>query len=51
MTGWAVAVVIILVLCFIIPFVFLFLNYRQHIKYDIGARKKSGWKLFFMPPK
>lgn len=47
----AVTLVFIIIFCFVIPFVFLFLNYKQHIKHDMSARKKSKWRLFFLPPK
>jgi hypothetical protein len=50
MTEWVVALVTLLLVCGIIPFIFLFLNYKQHMKNDIGTTKKSRWKLFFFPP-
>lgn len=51
MTEWAVALVIIILFFFIIPFAFLFLNYKQQAKYDIGMKKKTKWKMYFLPPK
>lgn len=50
MTIRIVGLGIMLLACFLIPFVFLYLNYKHHLKNDINPRGKSKWLMFFLPP-